>query len=164
MEEDKNMLDLYMEVREEDRVVKVVVLFKEGYNCFQFVVMVFVDLYGFICEQVLYMFVFFGGGIGWMCEICGVVCGMFLLVGLEKCVIEGKDCESKVVNYVLVQELVEEFKKWNGVLWCVDLLGLFGKELVVFILEVRMEWYYVKCFCVRMVEEVVWIWSEYFEK
>lgn len=48
------------------------------------------------------MVVLFGGGIGCMCEMCGVVCGMFLFVGLEKGVIDGVDCEGKVVNYVLV--------------------------------------------------------------
>ena len=36
---------------------------------------------------------------------------MFLLAGLEKCAIEGKDRESKAANYALVQELAEEFKE-----------------------------------------------------
>lgn len=114
MEEDKNTLGLHPEVREEDRVAKAVALFREGYNCSQSVVTAFADLYGFTREQALHMSASFGGGIGRMRETCGAACGMFLLAGLEKCAIEGKDRESKAANYALVQELAEEFKKRNG--------------------------------------------------
>ena len=105
MEEDKNTLDLHTEVREEDRVAKAVALFREGYNCSQSVVTAFADLYGFTREQALHMSASFGGGIGRMRETCGAACGMFLLAGLEKCAVEGKDRESKAANYALVQEL-----------------------------------------------------------
>ena len=153
MEEDKNTLDLHTEVREEDRVAKAVALFKEGYNCSQSVVTAFADLYGFTREQALHMSASFGGGIGRMRETCGAACGMFLLAGLEKCAIEGKDRESKAANYALVQELAEEFKKRNGALRCADLLGLSGKEPVVSTPEARTERYYAKRPCARMVEE-----------
>ena len=90
--------------------------------------------------------------------------GMFLLAGLEKCAIEGKDRESKAANYALVQELAEEFKKRNGALRCADLLGLSGKEPVVSTPEARTERYYAKRPCARMVEEAARIWSEHLEK
>ena len=106
----------------------------------------------------------FGGGIGRMRETCGAACGMFLLAGLEKCAIEGKDRESKAANYALVQELAEEFKKRNGALRCADLLGLSGKEPVVSTPEARTERYYAKRPCARMVEEAARIWSEHLEK
>ena len=51
MEEDKNTLGLYPEVREEDRVAKAVALFREGYNCSQSVVTAFADLYGFTVNR-----------------------------------------------------------------------------------------------------------------
>ena len=95
MEEDKNTLDLHTEVREEDRVAKAVALFKEGYNCSQSVVTAFADLYGFTREQALHMSASFGGGIGRMRETCGAACGMFLLAGLEKCAIEGKEARTE---------------------------------------------------------------------
>ena len=91
MEEDKNTLDVHPEVREEDRVARAVALFREGYNCSQSVVAAFADLYGFTREQALRMSASFGGGIGRMRETCGAACGMFLLAGLEKCAVEGKD-------------------------------------------------------------------------
>lgn len=164
MEEDKNTLGLHPEVREEDRVAKAVALFREGYNCSQSVVTAFADLYGFTREQALHMSASFGGGIGRMRETCGAACGMFLLAGLEKCAVEGKDRESKAANYALVQELAEEFKKRNGALRCADLLGLSGKEPVVSTPEARTEQYYAKRPCARMVEEAARIWSEHLEK
>ena len=164
MEEDKNTLGLHPEVREEDRVAKAVALFREGYNCSQSVVTAFADLYGFTREQALHMSASFGGGIGRMRETCGAACGMFLLAGLEKCAVEGKDRESKAANYALVQELAEEFKKRNGALRCADLLGLSRKEPVVSTPEARTEQYYAKRPCARMVEEAARIWSEHLEK
>lgn len=149
---------------EEDRVAKAVGLFKEGFNCAQSVVAAFADMYGFTREQALHISASFGGGIGRMRETCGAACGMFLLAGLEKCALEGKDRESKAENYTLVQELAEEFKKRNGALRCADLLGLSKKEPVVSTPEARTEQYYAKRPCVKMVEEAAKIWSEYLEK
>lgn len=149
---------------EEDRVAKAVGLFKEGFNCAQSVVAAFADMYGFTREQALHISASFGGGIGRMRETCGAACGMFLLAGLEKCALEGKDRESKAENYTLVQELAEEFKKRNGALRCADLLGLSKKEPVVSTPEARTEQYYAKRPCVKMVEEAAKIWSEYLKK
>lgn len=149
---------------EEDRVAKAVGLFKEGFNCAQSVVAAFADMYGFTREQALHISASFGGGIGRMRETCGAACGMFLLAGLEKCALEGKDRESKAENYALVQELAEEFKKRNGALRCSELLGLSKKEPVVSTPEARTEQYYAKRPCVKMVEEAAKIWSEYLEK
>lgn len=148
---------------EEDRVAKAVALFKEGYNCAQSVVVAFADLYGFTREQALHMSASFGGGIGRMRETCGAACGMFMLAGLEKCALEGKDRESKAANYALVQELAEKFKQRNGALRCADLLGLSRKDPIVSTPEARTEQYYAKRPCAKMVEEAAKIWSEYLE-
>lgn len=144
-------------------MAKAVALFKEGYNCAQSVVVAFADLYGFTREQALHMSASFGGGIGRMRETCGAACGMFMLAGLEKCALEGKDRESKAANYALVQELAEKFKQRNGALRCADLLGLSRKDPIVSTPEARTEQYYAKRPCARMVEEAAKIWSEYLE-
>ena len=78
-----------------DRVEKAVELFKSGYNCSQSVVAAFADMYGFTQEQALRMSASFGGGIGRMRQTCGAACGMFLLAGLEKGAVDGKDREAK---------------------------------------------------------------------
>ena len=107
-----------------DRVEKAVELFKSGYNCSQSVVAAFADMYGFTQEQALRMSASFGGGIGRMRQTCGAACGMFLLAGLGKGAVDGKDREGKAANYALVQQLAEEFRKRNGSMICAELLGL----------------------------------------
>lgn len=144
----------------EDRIEKAVELFKSGFNCSQSVVAAFADMYGFSEEQALRMSASFGGGIGRMRQTCGAACGMFLLAGLEKGAIDGKDREGKAANYALVQELAEEFKKRNGSMICAELLGL-KKPEGSSIPEARTEQYYSKRPCVKMVEEAARIWVEY---
>ena len=134
-----------------DRIEKAVELFKSGYNCSQSVVGAFADMYGFTEEQAFRMSASFGGGIGRMRQTCGAACGMFLLAGLEKGAVEGKDREGKAANYALVQELATEFKKRNGSLICAELLGL-RKPEGSSVPEARTEQYYAKRPCARMVE------------
>ena len=135
-----------------DRIEKAVGLFKSGYNCSQSVVAAFADMYGFTEEQALRMSASFGGGIGRMRQTCGAACGMFLLAGLEKGAVDGKDREGKAANYALVQELAEEFKKRNGSMICAELLGL-KKPEGSSTHEARTEQYYAKRPCAKMVEE-----------
>lgn len=146
-----------------DRVEKAVELFKSGYNCSQSVVAAFADMYGFTQEQALRMSASFGGGIGRMRQTCGAACGMFLLAGLEKGAVDGKDREGKAANYALVQQLAEEFRKRNGSMICAELLGL-KKPEGSSMPEARTEQYYAKRPCAQMVEEAAAIWAEYLEK
>lgn len=146
-----------------DRVEKAVELFKSGYNCSQSVVAAFADMYGFTQEQALRMSASFGGGIGRMRQTCGAACGMFLLAGLEKGVVDGKDREGKAANYALVQQLAEEFRKRNGSMICAELLGL-KKPEGSSMPEARTEQYYAKRPCAKMVEEAAAIWAKYLEK
>ena len=122
----------------------------------------FADQYGFTEEQALHMAASFGGGIGRMRMTCGAACGLFMLAGLEKCAIEGKDRESKAANYALVQELAEEFRKRNGSLICAELLGL-KKPEITSVPDERTMQYYAKRPCAHMVEEAARIWVEYLE-
>ena len=128
-----------------DRVEKAVELFKSGYNCSQSVVAAFADMYGFTQEQALRMSASFGGGIGRMRQTCGAACGMFLLAGLEKGAVDGKDREGK------------------GSMICAELLGL-KKPEGSSTPEARTEQYYAKRPCAKMVEEAAAIWAEYLEK
>ena len=147
----------------EERIAKAVALFKEGYNCSQSVVLAYADMYGFTREQALHMSASFGGGIGRMRETCGAACGMFLLAGLEKCAIDGKDRAGKAANYALVQLLAEKFKEKTGTLRCRDLLGLSSKEPIVSMPEERTPQYYAKRPCVKMIELAATIWGNYLE-
>lgn len=147
----------------EKRIEKAVDLFKSGFNCAQAVVTAFADQYGFTEEQALHMAASFGGGIGRMRMTCGAACGLFMLAGLEKCAVEGKDHESKSANYALVQQLAEEFKKRNGSLICAEFLGLKEPEITN-IPDKRTMQYYAKRPCAHLVEEAARIWLEHLEK
>lgn len=144
----------------EQRIEKAVEQFKNGFNCAQSVVTAFADLYGFTEEQALHMSASFGGGIGRMRMTCGAACGLFMLAGLEKCALEGKDRASKAENYALVQQLATEFSKRNGSIICAELLGL-KKPEGSYMPEERTQQYYAKRPCARMVEEAARIWVEH---
>lgn len=148
----------------EERIELAVSLFKEGYNCSQAVVAAYADLYGFTREQALKMAASFGGGIGRMRKTCGAACGLFMLAGLETGCTEGKDREGKEANYILVQQLAEEFTKRNGSLTCAELLGLEKSAPTPTTPEARTAEYYKKRPCSKMVEEAARIWAEYLEK
>lgn len=148
----------------EERVELAVSLFKEGYNCSQSVVAAFADLYGFTREQALRMGASFGGGIGRMRQTCGAACGLFLVAGLETGCTEGRNREGKEANYILVQQLAEEFKKRNGALICSNLLGLDKNAPTPTTPEARTDTYYKKRPCVKIVEEAARIWVEYLNK
>ena len=146
-----------------ERIDKAVENFMEGFNCSQSVVTAFADMYGFTREQALHMAASFGGGIGRMRMTCGAACGLFMLAGLEKCAVEGRDRESKAANYALVQQLAGEFKKRNGSLICAELLGL-KKPEGSSMPEERTAQYYAKRPCPRMIEEAARIWVEHLER
>ena len=88
---------------------------------------------------------------------------MFLLAGLEKGAVEGKDRQSKADTYALVQDLAAKFKEINGALRCSDLLGLSKKEPIVSTPEARTEKYYAKRPCAMMVETAARLWGDYLE-
>ena len=144
-----------------DRIELAVSLFKEGYNCSQAVVAAYADLYGFTREQALKMAASFGGGIGRMRKTCGAACGLFMLAGLETGSTDGKDRDGKEANYVLVQQLAEEFKKRNGSITCAELLGLEKSAPTPTTPEARTPEYYKTRPCSKMVEEAARIWEEY---
>ncbi len=147
----------------EERIQKAVALFKEGYNCSQSVVAAYADLYGFTPEQAFLMSAAFGGGIGRMRETCGAACGMFLLAGLEKGSVDGKDRQAKGDTYALVQDLAAKFKEENGSMRCADLLGLSKKEPIVSTPEERTQKYYAKRPCAMMVETAARLFGDYLE-
>ena len=148
----------------EERVNLAVSLFKEGFNCSQSVVAAYADLYGFTREQALKMSASFGGGIGRMRQTCGAACGLFMLAGLENGCTEGRNKDGKEANYILVQELAEEFKKRNCSIICSQLLGLDKNAETPTTPEARTAEYYKKRPCVKIVEEAARIWGEYLEK
>lgn len=146
----------------EERIRQAVENFMSGFNCAQSVVAAFADQYGFTREQALRMSASFGAGIGRMRLTCGAVCGMLMLAGLEKCALEGSDRQAKAENYALVRRLAEEFRRRNGSITCLELLGLRRAERSS-MPEERTPQYYATRPCARMIESAARIWTEYIE-
>jgi C_GCAxxG_C_C family probable redox protein len=147
----------------EERISRAVAYFMQGYNCSQSVVAAFADLYGFTEKQAFHMAASFGGGIGRMRLTCGAVCGMFMLVGLDDCAVEGSDRIGKSRNYAVVQSLAEKFRSLHGSITCSELLKLRAGTPVSSQAEQRTAEYYAKRPCARMVESAARIFSEYIE-
>ena len=108
----------------EERVAKARMLFKEGYNCCQAVVLAYNDIFGIDDRTAAALSSGFGGGIGRLREVCGSVSGMVMLAGLIKPASDPSDKASRTGNYALVQEVTGEFKAMNGSIICKELLGL----------------------------------------
>ena len=103
----------------ENRVEKAVELFKSGYNCAQSVFTAYADFYGIDKDLALKLSSSFGGGLGGTHrEMCGAVCGMSMLVGLELGVIVAKDSDKRKANYETVQKLTNKFREENGSITC----------------------------------------------
>ena len=106
----------------ENRVEKAVELFKSGYNCAQAVFTAYADFYGIDKDLALKLSSSFGLGMGGMYEVCGTICGMTMIVGLEIGVTIANDSNKREVNYKMVQKLVDDFRKKNGSIACKQLI------------------------------------------
>lgn len=143
------------------RVLKARDLFLKGYNCSQAVFCAYSDLYGIPDELAFRLSASFGGGIGRMRSMCGAVCGMSMLAGMETGQVMPNDNMQKQSNYKLVQFLAEEFKKINGSVICSELLGLRKEVKIVSKPEERTEEYYKQRPCLKMVETAASLWADY---
>lgn len=99
-------------------------LFLEGYNCSQAVFVAYADKYGMDKELAFKVSASFGGGMGRMREVCGAVCGMFMVAGMETGQTKPRDPDAKQANYEMVQKLARRYKEEYGSIICKELLGL----------------------------------------
>lgn len=148
--------------KKESRVDKAKDLFREGYNCCQAVVAACSDLYNIDEETALKLSCSFGGGIGRMREVCGAVCGMAMIAGMETGNIDPKNTEAKQKNYEMVRYLVNEFKKENGSIICRELIGLDGIDEGARIQERIDGGYYAKKPCLEFIADAVRIIEKQF--
>ena len=94
--------------------------FARGYNCAQSVLSAFSERYGISCEDALRVASPFGAGMGRRGEICGVLSGALMVLGLEY---GGERPEAKEEVYRLTREFLDQFEKRYGSVHCRDLLG-----------------------------------------
>lgn len=125
-------------------------LFFEGHNCAQSVFAAFHDTLGLDRETSLRMMSSFGGGMGRLREVCGVLSGIFTVIGILYGYSDPEDQESKARHYQLVQDLAKRFKDEFGSITCRDLLQL-DESVSDPTPEPRTESYYQKRPCVEYV-------------
>jgi C_GCAxxG_C_C family probable redox protein len=97
--------------------------FNGGFNCSQAVFSTFSEELGLDKRVALKIAGSFGGGMGHIGEACGAVTGAFLVLGLKYGQADGEDKASRALNYLLVKEFADRFKKINGSISCKEILG-----------------------------------------
>ena len=149
----------------EDRVVRSVDNFMQGYGCCQSVVAAFSDLYGLDETMAKRIAAGFGGGVGRMRMMCGAVSGIVILTGLDCGQTEGADRQGKSACYKVVQELLAQSKAENGSLICAELLGLKGPvPMGNYVASERTKEYYKKRPCAAKVESAARIFARYLDE
>ena len=97
-----------------DHAEKARELFLSGYNCSQAVVCAFEDLTGLDRRTAARLSSSFGGGMGRLWEVCGVVSGAFIVIGILCGYDDPEDQEAKAAHYRLIQEFAGRFREMNG--------------------------------------------------
>ena len=137
-------------------------LFEEGYNCSQAVVGAFCDELNIDRDTAYKLASSFGGGMGRMREVCGVVTSASLIIGLMYGATEGSDKESKALTYEKVREFADKFKEKENTIICRELLGI-DKAEESHIPEERTKEYYDSRPCPRLTKEAALILEEMIE-
>ena len=155
-----------MEIKQrelDERVVRAVDNFMQGYGCCQSVVAAFSDLYGLDETMAKRIAAGFGGGVGRLRMMCGAVSGIVILVGLDCGQTEGSDREGKSACYKVVQELLAQSQSENGSLICAEILGLKGHEKAQcsYVASPRTAEYYKTRPCAAKVESAARIFADY---
>jgi len=97
--------------------------FKNGFNCAQYVFVVFAKERGLDEVTALKIAGGFGSGMGRLQETCGAVTGAFMAIGLKHGKTLGDEgTEKRDKTYTLVREFNTTFKEIFGATTCRDLL------------------------------------------
>lgn len=97
--------------------------FAGGFNCAQSVLSALAPQLGLPQETALKIAAAFGGGMGRTGEVCGVVSGALMAIGLKHGATVGEDKAAKDKTYALAREFMERFESVHANVRCSDLLG-----------------------------------------
>lgn len=97
-------------------------LFLSGYNCAQSVAVAFCDVTGQDESFTARLAAPFGGGMGRMREVCGAVCGMFMVLGALYGYDDPCKKDGKKQLYTDVQSLADRFRAEAGSIICREIL------------------------------------------
>ncbi len=104
-----------------DPVQRATQLFQQGYNCSQSVLTAFAPDLGLPEEIALKIASPFGGGIARSGDLCGVVSGAIMVLGLRYGFTTPGDSPEKELAYQQVQAYLATFQERHGCLLCSEL-------------------------------------------
>ena len=137
--------------------------FNNGFSCSQSVLAAFCEEYGLDRKLALKMACSFGGGMGYLGEVCGAVTGAFMVLGLKYGQNTQEDKYSRSVNYSLVKDFATRFRKLNGSISCKELIEYDISDENQLIAARQTDVFQTKCVgyvknAVQLLEEII---SEY---
>lgn len=94
----------------------------QGVNCAQAIALAYQDLVSVEPKYLYQMAEGFGGGMGQMRETCGLLTGLYLIVGLLFSDGDMEKGQTKSVTYEKVRSLHHAFKQEFGAVDCLELL------------------------------------------
>ena len=114
----------FTDINPEERQKRAEMLFMEGYNCCQAVLLAFEDLLEADRVTLLRTASGFGGGIARLREVCGTVSAMAMIAGFISPAEDPSDMNQRKENYALVQKFAARFKEEKGSVVCREILGM----------------------------------------
>ena len=105
-----------------DHAERAKALFFEGYNCAQAVFCAFTDVTGLDLEASARLSSSFGGGLGRLREVCGVVSAAAMVLGMAKGYSVPGDPDAKAAHYALVRAFAQRFRAAEESIICRELL------------------------------------------
>ncbi len=151
----------------EERRLRAMSLFRQGYNCCQAVTLAFSDLLSesLSPEQIAVIGSGFGGGMARMREVCGSFSGAVMMAGFISPAPDPSKKDERRDNYALVQEFAQEFKRRNGgSIICRELLGLTSEAKEGPVPSERTAEFYRKRPCEQIIGNAAMIVAEYLLK
>ena len=95
-----------------------------NYNCAQAMALAFKDQLELDGDTLLKLTSSFGGGMGGMGEICGIINSMFMIWGLKYGYSNNPTSEEKRAHNKALRALAEKFKAENGSINCRELIAM----------------------------------------
>jgi C_GCAxxG_C_C family probable redox protein len=105
-----------------ERVEKARQYFQSHFNCAQSVLLAFSEDYGLSESLASRIAQAFGGGLARQGEICGVVTGAMMVIGLKYGKVRAEDDDAREKTYSLTRKFFSLFKEKHGSLICRQLL------------------------------------------
>ena len=99
-------------------------LHRQGFACSQAILGAYAPSFGFDTELALKISTPFAGGIARLGEICGVITGALMVVGLKYGKTKSGDNEAKELTYYYSEEFIEAFKARKKHILCRDLIDI----------------------------------------